>query len=195
MSKLFRKLMSPDTGTYPAFTLVEMLVVMGILVILMTMGIAAGRFAIQRANRVQHQNAADQLYQGLQSYYAEQREFPSEADFVDFETALGTGGALEAYVDQQAFDGGSDATYYYATDDTGQSALVCVSFGGQADENGLGGYCNGNGFGSLPTSGSTKVSNKTLDDSEFNTQVISNAGGGAGAFIATDWSAGDKDWE
>jgi prepilin-type N-terminal cleavage/methylation domain-containing protein len=187
MSNLFRK--------YEAFTLVEMLVVMGILVILMTMGIAAGQFAIQRANRVQHQNAADQIYQGLQSAYADNREFPSEADFVDFETALGTGGALEQYVDQEGFDGGSDATFYYAVDDTGQSALICVSFGGQADENGLGGYCNGNGFGSLPLSGSTKVSNKTLDDSEFNTQVISSAGGGAGAFIASDWSAADKDWE
>jgi type II secretory pathway pseudopilin PulG len=172
-----------------------MLVVMGILVILMTMGIAAGRFAIQRANQVQHQNAADQLYQGLQSAYADNREYPSEGDFTDFETALGTGGVLESYVDQEAFDGGSDATYYYATDDTGQSALVCVTFGGIDDENSMGGYCQGNGFGALPLSGSTKVSKKTLDDSEFNTQVRSNAGGGAGAFIASDWSAADKDWE
>jgi prepilin-type N-terminal cleavage/methylation domain-containing protein len=187
MSNLFRK--------YEAFTLVEMLVVMGILVILMTMGIAAGRFAIQRANAVQHQNAADQLYQGLQSYYADNREFPSEAEFTDFETAVGTGGVLETYVDQDGFDGGSDATYYYAVDDTGQSTLVCVSFGGQSDENEMGGYCNGNGFGSLPLSGSTKVGGKQLDDSEFNTQVIANAGGGAGAFIATDWSSSDKDWE
>jgi len=180
---------------YKGFTLVEMLVVMGILVILMTMGIAAGRFAIQRANRVQHQSAADQIYQGLQAHYADFREYPSSADFGDFASALGSGGVLEGYVDQKGFDGGSDATYYYAVDDTGQSALVCVTFGGLDDENDLGGYCNGNGFGVLPTSGSTKVSSKELDDSEFNTQVISNAGGGAGAFIATDWSAGDQDWD
>ncbi len=195
MSNRIKKLFGPDTGSYPAFTLVEMLVVMGILVILMAMGIAAGRFAIQRANRVQHQNAADQIYQGLQSYYADNREFPSESDFGGFDTALASGGALETYVDQGAFDGGSDATFYYAVDETGQSVLVCVSHGGHDDENNLGGYCQGNGFSVLPLSGSVKVANKSLDDSEFNTQVISQSGGGAGAFLATDWVAGDKDWD
>ncbi|NLB12299.1 hypothetical protein GX830_02930, partial [Candidatus Dojkabacteria bacterium] len=57
--------------SYKAFTFVEMLIVMGILIILMVIGIAAGRYAINRANRVAHQNAADQLYQTLQAYYTE----------------------------------------------------------------------------------------------------------------------------
>ncbi|KKR06223.1 MAG: hypothetical protein UT34_C0001G0263 [candidate division WS6 bacterium GW2011_GWF2_39_15] len=175
---------------YKAFTLVEMLVVMGILVILMTMGIAAGRFAIQRANRVQHTNAADQLYQGLQSYYADNREFPDATTFGDFDTALGTGGALEKYIDSKAFDGGSDATYYYSVEDpAGQSVLVCVSYGGPQDENGQGGYCNGNGFGSLPSG--TSVQKKELDDSEFATQVEDNGG----FVIRNDWNAADRVWE
>jgi len=173
---------------YSAFTLVEMLVVMGILVILMAMGIAAGRFAIQRANKLQHQNAVDQLYQGLQSHYADLREYPDTLDFVDWPTALGTGGVLEKYIDQKAFDGGSDSTYYYAVDTTGQSVLVCTSFGGHNDENALGGYCNGNGFGSLPSTG-TPVSKKDLDDSEFAQQVE------AGGFISSDWEASTKSFE
>ncbi|MCC7290053.1 type II secretion system protein [bacterium] len=181
--------------TYKGFTLVEMLVVMGILIILMTMGIAAGRFAIQRANRVQHQNAADQLYQGLQAYYADNREFPDEATFGSWSAALGTGGALEEYLDSKSFDGGSDATFYYATDGNGQSVLICVTFGGLDDSQQLGGYCVGNGFGILPVNGSTKVSLKEMDDTTFNTLVISNAGGGAGSFLATDWVAAAKNWQ
>ncbi|HVX92741.1 MAG TPA: type II secretion system protein [Candidatus Dojkabacteria bacterium] len=180
---------------YSAFTLVEMLVVMGILVILMTMGIAAGRFAIQRANQVQHQNAVDQLYQGLQSYYADNRIYPDQATFVDWKTAMGTGGALAKYMDNKSFDGGSDATYFYAVDATGQSVLVCTTYGGFNDTNKLGGYCNGNGFGSLPLSGTTKVSKKSLDDSELNSQVISNSGGGAGAFIGENWVSTSKSWQ
>lgn len=181
--------------TYKGFTLVEMLVVMGILIILMAMGIAAGRFAIQRANRVQHQNASDQLYQGLQAYYADNRRFPSDVDFGSWSAALGTGGALSTYVDNKGFDGGSDATYYYGVDETGQSVLVCVSFGGFDDTSEMGGYCQGNGFGILPLTGATKVSTKELTSTQFNTQVISNAGGGAGSFLATDWNSTNNDWQ
>ncbi len=175
---------------YSAFTLVEMLVVMGILVILMTMGIAAGRFAIQRANKVQHQNAVDQLYQGLQSYYTDNREFPDIADFGDFDQALATDGALQQYVDQNAFDGGSDATYYYTVDSTGQSALVCVTLGGIDDENSLGGYCNGNGFGVLP--GQNTIGAKDLDDSQTATSLVNNP---SADLVGADWSASDKDWQ
>ncbi|MBI2356514.1 type II secretion system protein [Candidatus Dojkabacteria bacterium] len=172
--------------SYKAFTLVEMLVVMGILVILMTMGIFAGRFAIQRANRVQHQSAADQIYQGLQSYYADNREYPSSVDFDSFDSALSSTGVLGKYVDSSSFDGGSDATYYYAVDDTGQSTLVCVSFGGVDDENDLGGYCNGNGFGILPIGGTT-VSKKELTADEFDAAVASG-------FISGDWGASGEGW-
>ena len=105
---------------YLAFTLVEMLIVMGIVVILMAVGIASGRFAIQRANRIEHQNAADQIYQGLQSYYTDNRQFPDEPASV---SALVTTDLAE-YIDE--FDGGSEATYMYAVDSTNQEMLVCV---------------------------------------------------------------------
>lgn len=171
---------------YRGFTLVEMLVVMGILVILMTMGIAAGRFAIQRANRVQHQNAADQIFQALQSYYADNRVYPATAEMTSFGTAMSSG-ALSKYLDSEGFDGGSDATFYYMTDDGAgnQSMLVCVSYSANNDENNQGGYCNGNGFGDLPTTG-TKVTTKVMDGDAFD--IVS------GVVTGSDWDGKAKSW-
>lgn len=179
------------------FTLVEMLVVMGILIILMTMGIAAGRFAIRRANQIQHQNAADQLYQGLQSYYADNREFPQNTGtvgaFNSWSEALADGGVLSKYIDTNSFDGGSDATFYYSADATGQSVLVCTTFGGVDDVQEMGGYCNGNGFGVLPE-GASQVANKVMDATGF--EVVSgNTGSAAGLFVAQNWKASLKGWE
>jgi len=95
--------------SYKAFTFVEMLIVMGILIILMVIGIAAGRYAINRANRVAHQNAADQIYQTLQAYYTENRQFP-EAELL--EDMLSEGGTLYEYTEGD-FNGGAPATYHY----------------------------------------------------------------------------------
>lgn len=142
--------------TYSAFTLVEMLIVMGIVIILMAVGITAGRYAINRANDVAHRNAVDQIYQALQAFYADERAFPylvSHGCTADTqctpEELIGTSGStgiLGKYMDSGAFDGGTDASYYYAVDDLGQSVLVCVTLGGHADATGQGIYCNGNGF-------------------------------------------------
>ena len=137
---------------YEAFTLVEMLIVMGILIILMVIGITAGRFAINRANDVAHQNAVDNIYQGLQAYYTDEREFPA-ATTVD--VLLGPAGNCDSgtnplcdYLDSGAFKGGTEATYYYFVDPVQQqSVLVCVSLGGLDDARERGLYCNGNGFG------------------------------------------------
>jgi prepilin-type N-terminal cleavage/methylation domain-containing protein len=179
---------------FQGFTLVEMLVVMGILIILMTMGIAAGRFAIQRANRVQHQNAADQLYQGLQAYYADNRTFPSVGaasdQFSSWSDALGTGGVLEEYLDSKSFDGGGDATFYYGVSGDGQSVLICVTFGGLDDVQELGGYCQGNGFGVLPTDTPQPASTKDMDADAFNTSVISS-----GEMVSQDWEADTNTWD
>lgn len=139
---------------YEAFTLVEMLIVMGILIILMVVGITAGRFAINRANDVAHQNAADQLYQGLQAYYTDERQFPP-ATTVDL--LIGDAGTCDVatnplckYMDSGAFKGGTEATYYYYVEATArQSVLVCVTLGGADDELERGIYCNGNGFGDV----------------------------------------------
>ncbi len=134
---------------YEAFTLVEMLIVMGILIILMVIGITAGRFAINRANDVAHQNAVDQIYQGLQAYYTDNRDFP---DATTVEALIGEVGdesaPLNKYLDSGAFKGGTEAEFYYFVETAQkQSVLVCVTLGGEDDARQRGVYCNGNGFG------------------------------------------------
>ena len=127
---------------YSGFTLVEMLIVMGIIIILMAVGITAGRFAINRANDVAHQDAADKLFVAVQAYMTDKREYPL---VTDWETVLADGGLLNSYLSKGEFEGGTDATYYYWTDT--KSAMICVSKGGAGDEDGRGFYCSGNAFG------------------------------------------------
>lgn len=145
---------------YEAFTLVEMLIVMGILIILMAIGITAGRYAINRANEVAHQDAVQQIYLALQAYYTENREFPAAA--TPEALISGTDAVLYKYLDQGAFNGGTEADFYYFVEpSTQQSVLVCATLGGSGDAKHLGFYCDGNGFGdsTLTLSGSVTAEN------------------------------------
>lgn len=172
---------------FEAFTLIEMLVVMGILVILMTMGIAAGRFAIQRANLVQHQNAVTQIYQGLQAYYADNRKYPEEVDFATFGDAMSDAGELGTYLDSSGFDGGTDGTFYYFSGNNNQNTLVCVTLGGLDDEGEAGIVCDGNGFGVLPESASYTISEKSIEPDFTEYQNILDGGYG----VTSDWVDGE----
>jgi type II secretory pathway pseudopilin PulG len=144
---------------YTAFTLVEMLIVMGIIIILMAVGIASGRFAIQRANKIEHQNAANQIYQALQSYYMEHREYPpllrEDGTPNHPSVLLQEDDLLGEFVDD--FNGGSEASYGYLVDDTKQTALVCVTYGGIGDQNLQGLFCTGNAIG-----GEIKIGGATI---------------------------------
>lgn len=161
-------------NSYGAFTLVEMLIVMGILIVLMVIGITAGRFAINRANDVAHQNAADQIYQGLQAYYTDNRIYPGDTECggVSCTVDLLMGdvsepGILGEYLDSGAFNGGTKATYFYFVDSQDQqTVLVCVTLGGFASEDNLlrGVYCNGNGFGKASLANGATVSEKSMTD-------------------------------
>lgn len=148
---------------YKAFTLVEMLIVMGILIILISIGVMVGRFAIQKANDVEHKNVAKNLYTALVKYKNIHGAYPAlgncegciEREF--FAYALGYNGTpadhilLEYAEESGKFDGGSDATYYYSVDRIDQRfVVVCVSLGGVDDENERGFYCTGDGIGMLP---------------------------------------------
>jgi type II secretory pathway pseudopilin PulG len=182
---------------YKAFTLVEMLIVMGIIIILMAVGIASGRFAIRRANKIEHQNAAEQIYQAAQSYYSDYREYPSDnapADLVtgiDADTPL-----LSGYIDD--FDGGSEATYYYDADDTGQIVIICVSLGGDNDVNDLGIYCTGNGIGETSATGlALNIPKKEFNSTDDATLYSAfGAGEGNDPTITTNslWNP-DSPWE
>jgi type II secretory pathway pseudopilin PulG len=174
---------------YSAFTLVEMLIVMGILIILMAVGITAGRFAINRANDVAHQNAADQIYTAMQAYYTDHREFP---EITNFGTAMAVDGALNPYMGDGEFTGGTDATFYYWRSTLGQSILICVSKGGLEDETGRGYYCTGNAFGAA----SDEATGITTKDVEANdTGAPKTPSGGTVTFDLTqDWNGSDSVW-
>jgi prepilin-type N-terminal cleavage/methylation domain-containing protein len=135
-------------ATYKAFTLIEMLIVMGILVILMVVGVSAGRFAIDRANQIAHQNGATQIYQALQSHFTDYGKFPDETRNLKAMTmdASNKEGALGKYLDMGSFKGGSEADYTYFVNTTRQSVIVCVTLGGKADVTQKGITCVGNGF-------------------------------------------------
>lgn len=140
---------------YSAFTLVEMLIVMGILIILMVIGITAGRFAIKRANAIAHESAVDNVYSSLQAYYTDHREFPPEyppegGGGNNVARMVLPGGLLEKYISGE-FNPGEDTTYYYAVSDDQQKVLVCVTLWGVGNVNvpdDAQVYCNGNAFGS-----------------------------------------------
>lgn len=154
-------------STYKAFTLIEMLIVMGILVILMVVGVAAGRFALDRSNEIAHKNGATQLYQAAQAHYTDQGKFPPDDASSTIEAMTSSGGALEKYIDMGAFKGGSEATYYYFTNETQQAVLICVTLGGYFDITEKGITCIGNGFGDPEMTGpAATITKEKLDPVE-----------------------------
>ena len=151
---------------YKAFTLVEVLIVMGILIILIAIGIAVGRYAIQRADRIQHQDAAEQLFSALVKYKLDNKEYPKigncsgciqEQFFAEALGYEGTRPILKEYIEKGVFDGGTDATYYYFVEPAAaQFVIVCVTFGGIDDEGERGHYCTGDGIGTQPANNPLK---------------------------------------
>lgn len=150
--------------SYDGFTLIEMLIVMGILIILMVVGVTGGRFAINRANDVAHQNAVKQINEALQAYYTDNRSYPPKGTAgMKPQTLIGnastTSAPLYKYMDSGAFKGGTEATYIYITEEGNnpQAVLVCVTLGGKGDATKRGIYCDGTGFGdqdiTIPVSG------------------------------------------
>ena len=190
--KLFVLTMN-KSRSYEAFTLVEMLIVMGIIIVLMGVGITAGRFAINRANDVAHQNAADQIYQALQAYYTDEREFPAATTPM---ALLAEDGDLAKYLDSGAFDGSTDASFAYWVQpaaDGQQETMICVTLGGIGDSKSRGVYCNGNSFGGDFVGGA--VTEKTIDplDSEGGANAAYTAIAGATDLSVSDWST-DTGW-
>ena len=135
---------------YSGFTLIEMLIVMGIIIILMAAGIAGGRFAIQRANRIQKQNSVDNIEQALWGYYTDNRSFPrdsvgSNPAGVTPEDLLTNSDYLANYMDAGQFDGGIDGNFWYFVEiGRGQEFVVCGELHSDDEEAGI--YCAGNGL-------------------------------------------------
>lgn len=184
-----------DRRTYKAFTLIEMLIVMGILVILMVVGIAAGRFATQRAQDIAHQNGVTNIYQGLAAYFTDEGEYPMSEDSTALTPAdlMGEDGVLSEYIDLASFDGGINTTYYYYVANAGQSVIVCVALGGEDDEAGRGIYCDGNGFNDsqLETYNALKKGKNEKGETTgiYETVITDTDGHGA------NWDGTDNGWE
>lgn len=176
---------------YEAFTLIEMLIVMGIIIVLMGVGITAGRFAINRSNDIAHQNAVSNLYQAVTAYYTDNREFPVIPDLDASMAASCDDTAIDClaeYTETGEFNGGSEATYYYWVDgDDQQLVMICVSLGGEDDAKGTGFFCDGNDFGVGTTLG---IVNKTFE------YPASAAFPASGFDVAQPWNneANPNDW-
>jgi type II secretory pathway pseudopilin PulG len=175
---------------YKAFTLIEMLIVMGIIMILIGVGVAGTRYALDSANKIKLQNAVDNLNQAMLSYYADEREYvevgtPALGFIGD---ALESGGALNKYIEQGEFDGGADSSYYYWVDPVSeQTFLICVSLGGIGDEKEKGFYCNGNGFGAT-ADGLSGVTEKEIAG------VTGADDPGLGTCSVSDWTNSTNAW-
>lgn len=148
---------------YKGFTLVELLIVMGIIAVLAVLGVAVARFAIQRSNNIQHTDAVKELVRTAALYNGDYQEYPDPASFTELLTTVNT------YSD--AFDPGGNATYYYFVSADKKKYLFCVSFGGWADVDDQGGYCDGDGIGELPEGVVNKISAKELGNPLFTNRV------------------------
>jgi prepilin-type N-terminal cleavage/methylation domain-containing protein len=176
---------------YKGFTLIEVLIVMGILVILMAIGIVVGRYAIERANRIEHQDVAEKLFSSLVEYKMDNKQYPklgtcsSCIDEQFFAEALGYKGTnflLKGYY-EELFEGGNDATYYYYVEPyNAQFVIVCVSLGGIDDEFNKGHFCTGDGIGILPEGDTldTKNIGSEASGDVYNVNIIRG-------FDASDW--------
>jgi len=174
---------------FKAFTLVEMLIVMGIIIILMAVGITAGRYAINRANDVAHQNAVDNMYTAVQAYYADNRSFPEVADFDTALTDDTSDYYIGDYMDEGAFDGGTDATFYYDVDDLAQEVIICVSLFGDITSDNLGDfYCNGNAFGTT-SAGIVSIADKIVERTSSDMDAPAS-----GMDLSQNWVNEDNSW-
>lgn len=145
-----------------------------------------------RANDVAHKSAVDQIFTSLQAYYTEFREYPSsDPDSICYgkpctvpvlvgdQDTLGT---LVPYIDEYYFNGGSNATYFYAVggEEGNQSVLVCVTMEGNAQDNyeKRDGevYCNGNGLGIPNIFPGYTIDTKTIKKGDITFEIFKSGG-------------------
>lgn len=182
---------------YQAFTLVEMLIVMGIIVILMAIGIAGGRAAITNANKVAHESTVDQIYQAAEAYYTDNRQYP-DPSIAACSSFLGlmSNGCMGSYIDT-SIDGGSDATYYYMTDASHQKVMICTTLNGLVSVNisTQSMYCNGNAFSVIPTANvTTKSITLAYPNASAYTDVTNKYNTSPSIGITWSWKSATKVW-
>jgi prepilin-type N-terminal cleavage/methylation domain-containing protein len=178
------------------FTLVEMLVVMGIIVLLMAMGIGGGRIALQNASSVAFKSGAKQINEALLTHYAATGSYPVVGTKYPTLTTTPKGlivtapAPLKDYI--ESFDGGNDTYYYYLVLDSGQVSLVCVDLAPNLtavrDV-----YCEGNGFGTTfnaANSNVTGATSMTINDRTLTATTTPTAS----AFRTNVGAGGTSEW-
>jgi len=111
---------------YQAFTLIELLIVMAILIILMGIGLFGGRFIFKQAQITRHTSVLAELSKATEGYYLEHNRYPEgSSTLTSFQTLVEHADGLEPYFDKD-FDGGDTAVYYYYVGNQGQDYLYCV---------------------------------------------------------------------
>ena len=116
---------------YNAFTLIELLIVMAVIVILMGIGLLGGRFVIKRAHKTEHQAILADVVKATEAYNLDNGKYP--------EIGIGSGQfytydeLMRSYLDAgylDHFSYGQPATFYYvdpANNSGGGGYYVCVS--------------------------------------------------------------------
>lgn len=174
------------------FTLVEMLIVMAILIILMGIGVFGGRALINRANRISHTNAVQQLNKAALQYYGDKGSvfpsgttMPTPAQLVE---GIQSNAYLSPYLED--FDGGSDATYYYFVSEDKTKVLFCVTNGGFSTSDAVDAVlCEGNAFGEIGTRRLEKTNTITTD--ALRSKIINMLD----TLPHSNWNGATKSWE
>ncbi len=165
-----------------AFTLVEMLIVMAIIVILVGVGVMGGRFMLDRAIQIKNADMLSNLSNSLMQYYGDNGSvFPSAELPRDM---ISQGGVLDEYIEQ--FEFGGDVTLYYFVTEDRSNALFCVTSGGFIDSDRASTIlCDGNGFGA--NYDGVVIGRRNIK--------IEEAGEWPATWdYASNWSASEKDW-
>ncbi len=126
---------------YKAFTLIEMLIVMGILIVLMGAGLAGGRYAIRQAQYTARRSSVKSLEVALISYYAQTRQYPRGDGSTSARTPRRLVSTdLARYLDGEFDGGGTDGIYYYIAQRNPNRFLICATYTSILAD---GGYCAG----------------------------------------------------
>lgn len=106
------------------FTLVELLVVMGIMAVLIMIAIAGLGFAMRRSRNIARAAGLSNLDKSLASYYTDHQDYPDDGTTVE-ELTEGEDADLAPYL-EGSWDPGPGTTQYYYTN-TGYAYIICVS--------------------------------------------------------------------
>jgi prepilin-type N-terminal cleavage/methylation domain-containing protein len=112
------------------FTLVELLVVMGIMAVLIGISVAGLGFAMRRSRNIARSAAMSNLDKALQAHYADDQTYPDDGNAIDEiigETGNMTPPPLEEYLEGTWDAGAPGTTFCYRTDNANVKYSICVS--------------------------------------------------------------------